>query len=376
MKHDIIYKSTKYLLLWGVLFFIIRVTTKGELDSIDVALTAAVITLLVCVMENMYCNISSLSAVNKRIDGFNVTPNTNPNPNPNHSNGTNGINEHTNTPVSHNDNSNLMSDVSSMASASSGSSVSSVSSMSSASSDVSNMSDVSGINPNDTYQQYTSPQFPSTVIMKENYLGDKALFEPAAFGGTKDGNVNINDGSTHGSFSNLDTGNVNNTNTNTNDKNKNDNNKIIGIDNTIIDGSQYMNKKMNDVPNQGLQWYEQAFNPRSYAGAENLDQIAVKGGKTRNDLLVNQMIYSDFNRLPPSFNDNDFEYGYSFLPPKDWYPLPPYPPVCVSNANTPVQPVYTDNTTMDLKDWHETQKITPPDSMNTAYITNEMNSKV
>lgn len=125
-----------------------------------------------------------------------------------------------------------------------------------------------------------------------------------------------------------------------------------------------------------LKWYEQAFNPRSYAGAENLDQIAVSGGKTRNDLLVNEMIYSDFNRLPPSFNDKDFEYGYSFLPPKDWYPLPPYPPVCVSNRNTPVQPVYLDTMTMDLKEWHETQKITPPDSINTAFVTNELNSKV
>ena len=124
-----------------------------------------------------------------------------------------------------------------------------------------------------------------------------------------------------------------------------------------------------------LKWYEQAFNPRSYAGAENLKQIAVAGGKTRNDILVNEMIYSDFNRLPPSFNDKDFEYGYSFLPPKDWYPLPPYPPVCVSNTSTPPQPVYLDTTTMDLKEWYETQKITPSDSFNTDFLTNELNSK-
>jgi hypothetical protein len=88
------------------------------------------------------------------------------------------------------------------------------------------------------------------------------------------------------------------------------------------------------------------------------------------------MIYSDFNRLPPSFYDKDFEYGYSFIPPRDWYPIPPYPPVCVSNSTTPVQPVYLDTMTMDLKEWHETQKITPPDQINTAFITKEINSKV
>lgn len=122
-------------------------------------------------------------------------------------------------------------------------------------------------------------------------------------------------------------------------------------------------------------WYEQKFDPRHYTGAENLDQIAVSGGRTRNDLLVNQYKYSDFNRMPPSFNADDFEYGYSYLPPRDWYPLPPYPPVCVSNSTCPVQGVYTDNMTMDLKEWRDTQKITPPDAINTAFITNEMNSK-
>ena len=123
-------------------------------------------------------------------------------------------------------------------------------------------------------------------------------------------------------------------------------------------------------------WYEQKFDPRNYTGAENLDQIAVSGGRTRNDLLVNQYKYSDFNRMPPSFNADDFEYGYSYLPPRDWYPLPPYPPVCVSNSTCPVQGVYTDTMTMDLKEWRDTLKITPPDSINTAFITNELNSKV
>jgi hypothetical protein len=122
-------------------------------------------------------------------------------------------------------------------------------------------------------------------------------------------------------------------------------------------------------------WYEQKFDPRHYTGAENLDQIAVSGGRTRNDLLVNQYKYSDFNRMPPSFNADDFEYGYSYLPPRDWYPLPPYPPVCVSNSTCPVNGVYLDTMTMDLKEWRDTQKITPPDSINTAFITNEMNSK-
>jgi len=169
------------------------------------------------------------------------------------------------------------------------------------------------------------------------------------------------------------------------------NGKIIRPDSTLGDGDEPVNfeviNNFTDLPEEftkrsisgkPIQWWEQSFNPRSYAGAENLDQIAVSGGRTRNELLVNDMIYSDFNRLPPSFNDMDFEYGYSFLPPKDWYPLPPYPPVCCAggcNSNDTFQPVYLDTTTADLKEWHETQKFTPPESMNTSWIINEMNSK-
>ena len=128
-------------------------------------------------------------------------------------------------------------------------------------------------------------------------------------------------------------------------------------------------------PDKKLEWYEQKIHPRMYEGAENLDQIAVCGGKTRNNLLVNEMIYSDFNRLPPSLGKKDFEYGYSFLPPKDWYPIPVYPPVCVSNSTCQVQPVYTDTMTMDLKEWNYSQKISGYDTINTEYIINELNSK-
>ncbi len=125
----------------------------------------------------------------------------------------------------------------------------------------------------------------------------------------------------------------------------------------------------------GSEWYEQKLQPRKYFGAENLDQIEV-GGKNRsmNDVLLNEMQYSDFNRMPPSFNSNDYEYGYSFIPPKDWYPVPPYPPVCVTEKTCPVCPIYTDTDTMNLKDWNEARRITPPDVINTVYIKEKLNS--
>lgn len=132
----------------------------------------------------------------------------------------------------------------------------------------------------------------------------------------------------------------------------------------VVDNSQINDEK----------WHEQKLEPRKFSGAENINQIDTGNGQTRENLLVNHMLYSDFNRMPPSFYQNDFEYGYSFMPPKDWYPVPPYPPVCSSNATCLTQPVYVDNSTMNLKEWNQTQKITPPDSINTRYLSEVTNS--
>lgn len=132
----------------------------------------------------------------------------------------------------------------------------------------------------------------------------------------------------------------------------------------VYDSAQSNNEK----------WHEQKLEPRKFSGAENINQIGTANGQSRDNMLVNHMQYSDFNRMPPSFYKNDFEYGYSFMPPKDWYPVPPYPPVCSSNATCITQPVYVDNSTMNLKEWHQTQKFTPPDTINTRYLAEVTNS--
>ena len=152
--------------------------------------------------------------------------------------------------------------------------------------------------------------------------------------------------------------------------------KIIAPDGTISDTSIDVNKNFTDVPEftkvspsgKPLKWYEYSFDPRSYSGAEGLKKIAIGGGKTRDDLLVKEAVYEDFNRLPPSFVKNDYEPGYSFMPPKDWYPLPPYPPVCVSSCKADPKPYYMDTLTMDLKEWQENPRIMPPDAINTDQI--------
>jgi len=64
--------------------------------------------------------------------------------------------------------------------------------------------------------------------------------------------------------------------------------------------------------------------------------------------------YADYNSLPASggVTTGGFENGYSFLPPSQWYPVPPHPPVCIPEKQCPVCPVYTNVETMDLLEWN------------------------
>ena len=73
-------------------------------------------------------------------------------------------------------------------------------------------------------------------------------------------------------------------------------------------------------------------------------------------------------------NTGDFEYGYSFLPPSQWYPQPINPPICVTNQRSVVLPIYTTGTPIDVKEWHESRRITPPDNINVNYINEKLNS--
>ena len=465
MNTDIAYKLLKYIICWIVIYFIIKYTTCGELSEIDIILLASVITLLLCVLENMYINSTLLSSnecmnVTNTTNTSNTTQVQNKNTSINQI-GSNKYNQKIQPKLEHlitvNNSSSNSSDVSSDMSSNSNLSASNnsigsssptiegstqesigLNSTSSSNSSVNTQnqaqlntnnkkvtfSDVITVIPsNKTNPNPTNPtefvqatpifpvpvQPPQTIqdVQSDQSESDQSESDQSASeqsrpvqyqpiqnqpiqnqpiqnqpiqngidikipspqpsrNGTNYRQVPMSDGriirpdSVVGDYV---------------DVNGADGFNDVPYDSTPPDGIETGMPRFS-ASGRPLRWYEQALDPRSYAGAENLDQIAVSGGRTRNDILVNEMIYSDFNRLPPSFNDRDFEYGYSFIPPKDWYPLPPYPPVCVSNCARPAQPVYLDTSTANLKEWYETQKFTPPDSINTSFITNELNSKI
>lgn len=104
----------------------------------------------------------------------------------------------------------------------------------------------------------------------------------------------------------------------------------------------------------------------------------VKSPDMRNvkGLVNSEYQYSDYNTLPLSdkLGNMDHEYGYTFLPPANWYPVPPHPPVCVTEKKCPVCPVFTNGTNVELKHWDESRRITQPDNINVDVVTDKLNS--
>lgn len=76
--------------------------------------------------------------------------------------------------------------------------------------------------------------------------------------------------------------------------------------------------------------------------------------------------YTDYNTIPVSSGQGTFEFGYSFLPPSNWYPTPVVPPVCVMPQDRvcPVCPIYTEGTNMDLKEWNASLSVLPSEQIN------------
>ena len=100
------------------------------------------------------------------------------------------------------------------------------------------------------------------------------------------------------------------------------------------------------------------------------------GSRSQSGVIPNEMSYTDYNSLPVGANVNsqNSDFSYSFLPPDKWYPVPPHPPVCITEQKCPVCPMTTNRETIDLKEWDDSRRVTPGDVVNTKYINEKLNS--
>jgi len=98
---------------------------------------------------------------------------------------------------------------------------------------------------------------------------------------------------------------------------------------------------------------------------------------TQDGVIKNEMQYTEIEDIElggPDNKYNVYEYGYSFMPPANWYPVPHRPPVCVSEKKCPVCPVFTTGAPVDAMNFDASRRITPPDRINTDYVEQKLNS--
>ena len=123
-------------------------------------------------------------------------------------------------------------------------------------------------------------------------------------------------------------------------------------------------KKITD--SNGMDAYVYKTNTQKYASGPTRAQEGV---------ISSEVQYTEYNILPVTPEDSKlYEYGYSFLPPEKWFPVPPHPPVCVSEKKCPICPVTTTGTPVDMKEWNDSRRITPGDVINIDYAKDVLNS--
>lgn len=100
-------------------------------------------------------------------------------------------------------------------------------------------------------------------------------------------------------------------------------------------------------------------------------------GPTRSgaDVMPSEVQYTDYNILPVTPEDSKlYEYGYSYLPPEKWFPVPPHPPICVTEKRSQINPILSTGTPVDMKEWNDSRRITPGDMINVDYVKDKLNS--
>jgi len=116
--------------------------------------------------------------------------------------------------------------------------------------------------------------------------------------------------------------------------------------------------------------------PYQDPGALSEKRKAIEINRRIEGPLDDELPYSDYNHLPiaAGYKSHDYEYGYNYLPPEKWYPQPPRAPVCISDRRCPVVPTLASGTPADVKEFHQSRRITGPDMISTDYINDVLNA--
>lgn len=94
--------------------------------------------------------------------------------------------------------------------------------------------------------------------------------------------------------------------------------------------------------------------------------------------LNSELKYGDYNYLSP-INKGMTNRAYTFINPTNWYPIPPFPPVCVTNRSCTTCPIQMNDgrdymSYAPLEDFDNARRFTGDMGINVDYIKNVLNN--
>jgi hypothetical protein len=122
-----------------------------------------------------------------------------------------------------------------------------------------------------------------------------------------------------------------------------------------------------------------------------VNKFIESGGKYYGDILTrstnapskfqaatNELKYGDFNYIAP-LNKGMINPEYTFVSPTNWYPIPPHPPVCVTNKSCTTCPIIMGDGKdymqfASLEDFDKSRRFTGDMNINIDYIKNVLNN--
>jgi hypothetical protein len=94
--------------------------------------------------------------------------------------------------------------------------------------------------------------------------------------------------------------------------------------------------------------------------------------------LNSELRYGDYNYIGP-LNKGMINPEYTFISPSNWYPVPPHPPVCVTNKACVTCPIQISDGKdymqwASLEDFDKARRFTGDMNINIDYVKNVLNN--
>jgi len=121
--------------------------------------------------------------------------------------------------------------------------------------------------------------------------------------------------------------------------------------------------------NTGLKYYDDIYT----------ESTGAPGPK---DAMISELKYGDYNYIGP-INRGMINKEYTFISPTNWFPVPPHPPVCVTNKSCTTCPVQMSDGGRDGRDYmnwaswddfDKARRFTGDMNINTKYIKEVLNN--